>query len=170
MSLATSIKNMFARKADIVPSENTITLPDGSVIEKYSARYFELNVLPYFCGENYLQLFESVPEVFFPINFIASRIAGATFEVKRVKDDSIVYYRREFNKFLDQPNCLMKFRELVYLHFVYKLATGNAFLRSAAEGGPDGCRCAFRGCLCPCLRRRDTPVPPGTAGPAYGRV
>lgn len=135
MSLATSIKNMFARKADIVPSEKTITLPDGSEIEKYSARYFELNVLPYFCGENYLQLFESVPEVFFPINFIASRIAGATFEVKRVKDDSIVYYRREFNKFLDQPNCLMKFRELVYLHFVYKLATGNAFLRSAMGEG-----------------------------------
>ena len=104
----------------------------GNVIEKYSPRYIELNVFPYFCGENFLQLFDSVPEVFFPINFIASRIAGATFEVKRVKDDSIVYYRREFNRFLDEPNCLMKFRELVYLHFVYKLTTGNAFLRAAS--------------------------------------
>jgi hypothetical protein len=108
---------------------------DGTEIEKWSPRYIELNVLPYFCGENYLQLFESVPEVYFPINFIASRIAGATFEVKRVKDDSIVYSRKEFNKFLDQPNCLMKFRELVYLHFVYKLATGNAFMRAAMGEG-----------------------------------
>ena len=69
--------------------------------------------------------------MFFPINYIASRIAGATFEIKRVKDDSIVYNRKELNKFLDQPNCLMKFRELVYLHFVYKLTTGNAFMRAA---------------------------------------
>lgn len=138
MSFTKSIKRLFVRKADTQPSDKTIQLPPelgGGTIEKYSARYFELNVLPYFCGENYLQLFGTVPEVFFPINFIASRIAGATFEVKRVKDDSIVYYRREFNKFLDQPNCLMKFRELVYLHFVYKLATGNAFLRSAMGDG-----------------------------------
>lgn len=133
-----SFLNPFARKSEAQPGSNTIDLPrelGGGTIEKYSPRYFELNVLPYFCGENFLQLFESVPEVFFPINYIASRIAGATFEVKRVKDDSIVYYKREFNKFLDQPNCLMKFRELVYLHFVYKLATGNAFLRAAMGEG-----------------------------------
>lgn len=133
-----SFLNPFARKSEAQPDSNTIDLPrelGGGTIEKYSPRYFELNVLPYFCGENFLQLFESVPEVFFPINYIASRIAGATFEVKRVKDDSIVYYRKEFNRILDQPNCLMKFRELVYLHFVYKLATGNAFLRAAMGEG-----------------------------------
>lgn len=135
MNFATSIKNLFARKSDSQPSDKTIELPDGRTIEKYSPLYFELNVLPFFCGENYLQLFDTVPEVFFPINFIASRIAGATFEMKRVKDDSIVYYKKEFNKFLDQPNCMMKFRELVYLHFVYKLATGNAFLRAAMGEG-----------------------------------
>ena len=138
MKFDSLFKNPFARKSETQPANRTIELPaelGGGTIEKYSPRYFELNVLPYFCGENFLQLFESVPEVFFPINYIASRIAGATFEVKRVKDDSIVYYRKEFNKFLDQPNCLMKFRELVYLHFVYKLATGNAFMRAAMGDG-----------------------------------
>ena len=128
----------FSWKSEKQPDNNTIELPQelgGGTIERYSPRYLELNVLPSFCGENYLQLFETVPEVFFPINYIASRIAGATFEVKRVKDDSIVYYRKEFNKFLDQPNCLMKFRELVYLHFVYKLTTGNAFMRAAMGEG-----------------------------------
>ena len=125
-------------KSDALDDSNAIELPQqlgGGKIEQWSPKYIELNVLPYFCGENYLQLFESVPEVFFPIDYIASRIAGATFEVKRVKDDSIVYYKKELNKFLDQPNCLMKFRELVYLHFVYKLATGNAFLRAAMGEG-----------------------------------
>ena len=132
-----SILNPFARKSEGQPAK-TINLPDelgGGSIERYSPRYLELNVLPCFCGENYLQLFDTVPEVFFPIHFIASRIAGATFEVKRVKDDSIVFYKKELNKFLDQPNCLMKFRELVYLHFVYKLATGNAFMRAAMGEG-----------------------------------
>ncbi len=132
-----SFLNPFARKSEEQPAKR-IDLPKelgGGSVEQYSPRYLELNVLPYFCGENYLSLFESVPEVFFPIHFIASRIAGATFEVKRVKDDSIVFYKKELNKFLDQPNCLMKFRELVYLHFVYKLATGNAYLRAAMGEG-----------------------------------
>lgn len=138
MNLNFSFKYPFIRKSESLPDNNMIQLPPelgGETIAKYSPRHFELNVLPYFCGENYMQLFESVPEVFFPINYIASRIAGATFEIKRVKDDSIVYYRKELNKFLDQPNCLMKFRELVYLHFVYKLATGNAFMRAAMGEG-----------------------------------
>ena len=124
MKIATSIKEWFARKSEIQPANRTIELPaelGGGTIEKYSPRYFELNVLPYFCGENFLQLFESVPEVFFPINYIASRIAGATFEVKRVKDDSIVYYRKEFNKFLDQPNCLMTDRELAQATFAMRI-------------------------------------------------
>lgn len=108
---------------------------DGSEIQRWSPRYIELNVFPKLCGNNFLQLYNTVPEVFFPINFIASRIAGATFEVKRVKDDSIVFYKKELNKFLDHPNCMMSFRELVYMHFVYKLATGNAFMRAAMGEG-----------------------------------
>ena len=94
MSIATSIKELFARKSEGQPDNNKIDLPQelgGGTIERYSPRYLELNVFPYFCGENYLQLFETVPEVYFPINYIASRIAGATFEVKRVKDERIVY-------------------------------------------------------------------------------
>ena len=134
MNVFQPIKNLFTTKSSSDGAVDKIEV-NGEVIERYSPRYLELNVLPYFCGENYLQLFETVPEVFFPINFIASRIAGATFELKRVKDDSIVFNRKEMNRFLDQPNCLMKFRELVYLHFVYKLATGNAFLRAAMGDG-----------------------------------
>ena len=39
----------------------------------------ELFANPCVCSQNYLQLFASIPEVFFPIDYIASRIAGAIF-------------------------------------------------------------------------------------------
>lgn len=32
---------------------------------------------------------------------------------------------------MSRPNCVMTWSELVYTHFVYKLATGNAYLRAA---------------------------------------
>lgn len=80
---------------------------------------------------SYMDLFRSLPEVFWPIDYIASRIAGAHFEVKRTKDDSIVWCGRKVCDMLVAPNCLMGWRELVYTHFVYKLATGNAYIRAA---------------------------------------
>lgn len=87
--------------------------------------------MPLVADENFLRLFMTIPEVFFPIDFIASRIAKAHFEIKRMKDDSIVWCNRRMNKILANPNCLMGWSELIYSHFVYKLATGNAFIRAA---------------------------------------
>lgn len=92
---------------------------------------------PFVADKNYLTLFETVPEVFFPIDFIARRIAGAHFEIKSYKDDSIVYCSNRsqkanrMNAILQAPNCLQRFREMAYMHFVYKLATGNTFMRGA---------------------------------------
>ena len=85
-----------------------------------------------------------IPEVFFPIDYIASRIAGAHFVVKRTSDDSIVWRRKELNKILSRPNCVMSFREFVYQHFVYKLALGNSFVRAAmAENFRDSSKYKF---------------------------
>lgn len=130
------IIDLFKKSADepVEPSSSAITF-GGKTITKYSPEWFEMNVLPTLCGEDFMKLFESVPEVYFPINFLASRIAGAKFEIKRTKDDSIVWHNKDLNKFLDEPNCLMKFREFVYTHFVYKLATGNSFVRAAMGEG-----------------------------------
>lgn len=86
---------------------------------------------PYVADANFMRLFLSVPEVFFPIDFIASRIAKAHFELKKSKDDSVVWCNRRMNKVLSNPNCVMGWSELIYTHFVYKLATGNAFMRAA---------------------------------------
>lgn len=103
-------------------------------------------VHPSVCGNNFLALFNSVPEVFWPIDYIAKRISEAHFDLKRVKDDSIVWCNRlNVDSILRQPNPAMSWRELVYQHFVYKLATGNAFMRAAMPDtfGPDTLKCQY---------------------------
>lgn len=88
-------------------------------------------ILPRVAGSNFMGLFNSVPEVFFPIDFIASRIAGANFQLKKIKDDSVVWHNKPMNRILSQPNCLTTWYEFVYQHHVYKLATGNSYIRAA---------------------------------------
>lgn len=116
----------FAEKGEveIVPNKGVKPL-------QWSPVHIDEFISPYVAGHNFLSLFSSVPEVFFPIDYIASRVAGANFQLKRVKEDSIVWNNKPMNKILSQPNCLMKWRELVYLHHVYKLCTGNSFIRAA---------------------------------------
>lgn len=91
----------------------------------------ELFADPYVCSQNFLQLFKTVPEVFFPIDYIASRVAGATFRLKKTKDDSIVWNNEKINQILNKPNCLFSWKETVYSHHVYKLCTGDSFIRAA---------------------------------------
>lgn len=89
-------------------------------------------VHPSVVGNNFIELFKTIPEVFWPIDFIAKRISEAHFDLKRVKDDSLVWCNRlGADTILKQPNPIMTWREIVYQHFVYKLATGNAFFRAS---------------------------------------
>ena len=89
-------------------------------------------VHPTMVGDNFMQMFRTIPEIFWPINYIAKRISEAHFDLKRVKDDSIVWCNRQgLDSILKAPNPVMSWRELVYQYFVYKLATGNTFLRAA---------------------------------------
>lgn len=92
---------------------------------------------PFVADSNYMTLFHTVPEVFFPIDFIARRIAGAHFEIRSYKDDSIVYCTgrtskaNKMNAILQAPNSIQRWREFVYMHFAQLLVTGNAFVRAA---------------------------------------
>ena len=87
---------------------------------------------PLVVGNNFIQLFKTIPEVFWPIDFIAKRISEAHFDLKRVKDDSLVWCNRlGADRILKCPNPIMTWRELVYQYFAYKLATGNTFFRAA---------------------------------------
>lgn len=104
----------------------------------YASRheFMERVVFPTICGSDWVGLYNSVPEVFWPIDYIASRIAGANFVLKRSKDDTVVWQGgsgvgKYVNAILCRPNAFMSFREMVYQHFVYRLTTGNAFMRAA---------------------------------------
>ncbi len=97
-------------------------------------------------GNNFLEMFKTIPEVFWPIDYIAKRISEAHFDLKRYKDDSIVWCNRlDLDHILKEPNPIMTFRELTYQHFVYKLVTGNAFMKSAMSDSltEDALKCVY---------------------------
>ena len=80
-------------------------------------------VHPTVVGDNFIEMFKTIPEVFWPIDYISKRISEAHFDLKRVKDDSLVWCNRlNLDKILTAPNPVMSWRELVYQYFVYKLA------------------------------------------------
>lgn len=113
---------------------NTFNDADGSSPSASQPRFsidynfFDLFGDPLVASHNYMELFHSLPEVFWPIDYIASRIAGATFVLKSVKTDAIKYHNKDFNKMTTHPNCLQCWSELVYQFWVHKLATGNSFM------------------------------------------
>lgn len=121
------LKKIFS-KEQTKKGEVTIGQPTPLPKETIAMEEF---VKPRVVGRNFMTLFENVAEVFFPIDYIASRIAGARFQFKRVKDDSVVWANKSLNNIINNPNCMMTWREFVYQHHVYKLATGNSYMRAA---------------------------------------
>lgn len=76
---------------------------------------------------NVLTMFKTLPEVFAPINGIASRVCNGRFVVKRMSNDEIVYSKTELNKLLDSPNPFMRWGQFVYNAIVYKYS-GNRYI------------------------------------------
>ena len=88
---------------------------------------------PYVASDNFITLYESVPEVFFPVRYLVDKIVKGNFILKSTKDDSVVFNNDSINKFLTQPNALQSFDEFVSLHFLYKFLTGNSFTKRTME-------------------------------------
>ena len=86
---------------------------------------------PYTCSGNFIEAFETMGEVFFPVDFLASRIAGGNYQLKLAKDDSVVFNNEEMNRFFSDPNPLFSFEDLVKMFFVYKYVTGNGFWQAS---------------------------------------
>lgn len=78
-------------------------------------------------------MYRCIPEVFFPIEYIASRISGGNFLLKKEADDSVVWRNKTVNSFLNKPNCVFSWKEFVHDHFVWKLATGTSFIRAVTS-------------------------------------
>ena len=129
--------NLFKKKSDddlknTADKETQLqetTDSSGAVAGEFVAE--ELFANPFVCSRNFLELFNTVPEVFFPIDYISSRVAGANFHLKKTKDDSIVWDNEKINHILNKPNCLFSWKETVYSHHVYKLCVGDSFFRAA---------------------------------------
>lgn len=76
---------------------------------------------------NMITLFESIPEVFAPIDAIASRVANGVFQLKKIKTDEVVYDNKVWNRLTTQPNWRMTWHRFIYNAVVYKLTAGNRY-------------------------------------------
>jgi HK97 family phage portal protein len=79
-------------------------------------------------SRNFLELFDCVPEIFAPIHAIASRIANADFQLRKYRNDQVVFDNEDWNRLYNTPNPLQHFRELIYEAVVYELVTGNEYM------------------------------------------
>lgn len=123
--------NLFSRKKGADISE-VVAQEVGKILSSMGKKRFRVSeelFSPYVADCNLLTLFGTVGEVLFPIDYLASRIAGAKFLLKKASDDSVVWNNEAFNSLIDRPNCLSSWQKLVYMHFVYKLTTGNSYIK-----------------------------------------
>lgn len=81
----------------------------------------------YYGAQNYLELFNCLPEIYAPVNEIASRIADTNWQLRRYSDDEIVWDNEDFNRLFSRPNPLQSMREFVYNAVVYEILVGKQF-------------------------------------------
>ena len=74
--------------------------------------------------QNFINLFYSLPEIFAPINEIASRVADATWQLRKEWNDEVDYSDKDFNRLFSRPNPLMSFKQFVYQAVCYEYLTG----------------------------------------------
>jgi hypothetical protein len=77
---------------------------------------------------NFIELFNCVPEIAAPVHEIASRVADATWQLKKTFGSyDIDKGNAQFNRLFTQPNPLQSFRDFVYQAVCYELLTGKQF-------------------------------------------
>ena len=106
----------------------------------------EIAATPYVANANFITLFNSVPEVAWPVNFIASRAAGARYVLRRFRDDTVVWNNDIVNRILSKPNDFDSWYRTLYKHFAYKLVTGNSFIKAAMSDAFTGTERLYRWC------------------------
>lgn len=74
--------------------------------------------------QNFIQLFYCLPEIFAPVNEIASRVADATWQLRKTWNDEVDYSDKDFNRLFSKPNPLMSFKQFVYQAVCYEYLTG----------------------------------------------
>lgn len=74
--------------------------------------------------DNFINLFYLLPEIFAPVNEIASRVADAVWQLRKSWNDEVDYSNKTFNRLFSQPNPMMSLKQLVWQACCYELLTG----------------------------------------------
>lgn len=125
-------QHLFSKKSteNVVAVTEESPQPSASPVDRGALLLAALDERRLECNMSYMDMYRCIPEVFFPIEYIASRISGGNFQLKREADDSVVWRNYTVNKLLNKPNCVFSWKEFVHDHFVWKLTTGTSFIRA----------------------------------------
>ena len=114
--------------------------------ERSSQLVRHIAATPYVANANFVTLFNTVPEVYWPVNYIASRAAGAKYLLKKFSDDSVVWDNETINRILVKPNAFETWYATLWKHFAYKLVTGNSFIKAAMSDSFLGAKTLYKWC------------------------
>jgi hypothetical protein len=114
-------KVFIERMDDVFDSFEYSVDPPATVDKFYSVLYGG------YAMQNFVELFYSLPEVFAPINEIASRVADANWQLLKSWNDEIDYSDPWFNEKFEKPNALTSMRDMVYNAVCYEILTGRQF-------------------------------------------
>lgn len=125
-------QHLFSKKSteNVVAVTEELPQPSASPVDRGALLLAALDERRLECNMSYMDMYRCIPEVFFPIEYIASRISGGNFQLKKEADDSVVWRNYTVNKLLNKPNCVFSWKEFVHDHFVWKLTTGTSFIRA----------------------------------------
>lgn len=118
----------------------------GSDIARRRMLSREIVATPFVANANFVTLFNTVPEVYWPVNYIASRAAGAKYLLKKYSDDSVVWNNEAVNNLLVRPNAFESWYRTLWKHFAYKLVTGNSYIKAAMSDTFAGANTLYKWC------------------------
>lgn len=96
----------------------SITDPNlGTLLSAFNGGYSEANMMV---------LLQSVPELFFPVNAIASRVKNGIYKLIDAKGEEVTD-NKLWNKILQGPNWQYSFSDFIWHAVAYKLVTGNRY-------------------------------------------
>jgi len=141
MGLLTKL-GFITKSATMVTGEETAS---ASLQRRVSSLVEEVG-RPYVANSNFVTLCNTVPEVAWPVNYIASRAAGAKYVLKRFSDDSVVWNNEAINRMLVKPNAFESWYRTLWKHFAYKLLTGNSYIKAAMSDTFTGTDTLYKWC------------------------
>ena len=125
-------KPIFSIGKSMQPAGSLLTNANGDVITTVEDVQKYMHVFnPFVCGDNFITMFESLPEVYFPIKFITERMQNGRFFLKDIKTGEEVTTNEYINKFLTNPNPNQTFKEMMEMFFAYFYICGNSYLASS---------------------------------------